>query len=160
MPVVLSNQLKAILVTEDITEPGVNVWQDNCFIVQHFHYECRRKRNVAGEPYGDTVPSYLFFTVKVVSEGNSKVFFERMRGHDTFRYSFLFNASFNSMRGLSEYQDALVASGYLVDLEELYESAPDGSGVSDQMLIRAKLLLSNLAYVGQESILRLMITND
>lgn len=160
MPAMISNELKAMLVTEDITESGVNVRQENCFTVQHFSYECSRRRNSAGEPYGPTVPSFLTFTVKVASDNNGKVFFDRIIGSETFRYSFLFNASFNDMRALSGFQDAMVATGYIVDLEEIYESVPAGDGSSEQMLIRAKLLLCNLAYVGRESILNLIITND
>lgn len=160
MPAVFSNELKALLVTEDITEAGVSVRAGNCFTVQHFSYECHRRRNGAGFPYGPTVPSFLVFTVKVASDDSGKVFYERMQENGTFSYSFLFNASFNEMRSLSEYQDALVATGYIVDLEELYESAPLGDGTSEQMLIRAKLLISNLAYVGRDNTLYLTITKD
>jgi hypothetical protein len=160
MPAIFSNQLKALLVVEDITEQGVNVWQDNCFTVQHFSYDCHRRRNDAGEPYGPTVPAYLDFTVKVASDNNGKVFFERMQQDETFPYSFLFNASFNSMRRLSECQDAMVVTGYIVEVEESYGEVSTEEGVEEQMLIHARLLVSNIAYLGQESILELTITKD
>lgn len=156
----ISNQLKALLVTENIAEQGINVWQQNSFTVQHFSYECQRRRNDSGVPYGPTLPAYLDFTVRVSSDNNGKVFFERMRINETFPYSFLFNASFNDMRRLSECEDAMVATGYIVDLEELFESAPASDGSAEQMLIRARLLISNLAYLGRERTLDLTITND
>ena len=156
----ISNQLKALLVTENIAEQGINVWQQNSFTVQHFSYECLRRRNESGTPYGPTLPAYLDFTVKVASDNNGKVFFERMQMNETFPYSFLFNASFNEMRRLSQCEDALVATGYIVEVEELFEGAPASDGSADQMLIRARLLISNLAYLGKERTLNLTITND
>ena len=155
-----SNELKALLVVDDITEQGVSVMQENCFTVQHFSYACSRRRNQAGVPYGPTVPSYLDFTVKVTSDNNGKVFMDRMRQNKTFPYSFLFNARFNDMRYLSEYEDAMVATGYIVDVEESYDNTPREKGSSDQILIRARLLLSNITYLGYERELELMITKD
>ena len=156
----ISNQLKALLVVENIAEQGINVWQNNSFTVQHFSYECRRRRNDSGKPYGQTLPAYLDFTVRVSSGESGKVFFDRMRTNETFPYSFLFNASFNSMRRLSECEDAMVVTGYIVEVEELFESAPASDGSAEQMLIHARLLISNLAYLGQEHTLNLTITND
>ena len=157
----ISNQLKALLVVDDITEQGVTVWQYNGFTVQHFRYECCRRRNESGLPYGPTLPAYLDFTVRIASEDSGKVFYERMRTNETFPYSFLFNASFNTRRQLSECEDALVATGYIVDLEEEYESAPAADGSAEQMLVHARLLLSNLTYLGREDrTLELTITKD
>lgn len=154
------NQVKMLLVLEDITEQGLDVRQNNSFAVQHFNYTCCRRRNDSGIPYGPTLPAYLDFTVKVVSGNNGKVFFERMQTNETFPFSFLFNASFNDTRQLSDYEDAMVATGYIVDLEEEYESAPAADGSAEQMLIHVKLLISNLAYLGRERTLELTITKD
>ena len=159
MPSVFSNQLKALLITEDISEQGVNVWQDNCFTIQHFSYQCRRKRNESGTPYGPTVPSYLDFKVRVADKDQGKVFFDRMGSGKSFPYSFLFNADFNDMRRLSQCEDAMVATGYIVDIEEVCER-PQDSGEGNQMFLCGRLLLCNLAYLGREKVLKLMITND
>ena len=151
MPVVLSNELKALLVMEDVAEEGVTIWQNNSFTVQHFSYACERKRNPAGEPYGPTQPSYLYFTVRINSDSSAKEFFERMGSREPFSYSFLFNASFNEMRRMAQCEDALIARAYLVDVEESFE---------EQMLIKGKLLLCSLSYLGQDETLKLTITND
>lgn len=156
----LSNELKAVLVVEDIMEQGISVWQGNCFTVQHFSYSCSRRRNNAGAPYGTTLPSYLDFTVKVASDNNGKVFVDRMRLDETFPYSFLFNARFNEKSRLSEFEDAMVATGYVVDVEECYDTEQNAEQSAEQMLIRVRLLLSNIAYLGEERTLRLMITKD
>lgn len=160
MPGLVQKHLKAMLVAENIAEKGVNVMQSNCFTVQHFSYVCRRSRNDSGLPYGPTNTSYMDFTVRVASEDSGKMFFEHMKANETFSYSFLFNASFNGLRRLSECQDALVASGYIIDLEEMYDKTPLESGMAEQMLIKVRLLLSNIAYLGKERVLDLKITND
>ena len=157
---VFSNELKAMLVMEDISEQGASVLQGNCFTVQHFSYECRRGRDGNGMPYGATLTSYLDFTVKVLSANSGKLFFKRMSLDGTFPYSFLFNAVFNAGGRLSDSEDALVATGYLVDVEEFYGKVSSDDGADEQMLIHARLLLSNLAYLGRDKMLKLKITND
>ena len=151
MPAVLSNQLKAMLVLDDISEDGVTVWQDNCFTVQQFTYQCERRRNQSGVPYGPTLPAFLDFTVRVASGESGKVFYSRMNSREPFPYSFLFNASFNDMRRLANCEDSMVVKGYIIDVEEVFD---------EHMLIHGKLLLCNLAYLGQERTLKLIITND
>ena len=155
-----SNQLKAMLVLDDITEEGVTIWQDNSFTVQHYSYECRRDRNRFGIPFGDTLPAYLDFTVRVNGVDGGKVFYQRMQPYESFPFSFVFNASFNQMRRLSSCEDAMVATGYLVSLEETYESRPGKHGEAEQMLLHARLLLCNMAYLGRERIFRLTVNND
>lgn len=160
MPALFSNQLKALLVLDNITEEGVSVWQNNCFTVQHFSYACERERNQAGIPYGLTQTSYLNFTVKIATGDSGKLFFERLGTLETYPYSFLFNASFGDKRRMTECEDAMVATGYLVEVEEAFDEPKRKGGSQEQMLIKAKLLLSNLAYIGQENMLQLTITND
>lgn len=160
MPAVLSNQLKAMLVLEDISEQDVNILQNNGFTVQHFSYELNRNRNPQGVPYGETGSSFLNFTVKVASKDSAKVFFERMFITETFPYSFLFNASFNGVHRLSDCEDAMVATGYVVDVEEIYESFAPGNQDARQMLVHVKLLVSKLAYLGQDKVLKVTVTND
>ena len=155
-----SNQLKAMLVLDDITEDGVSVWQDNSFTVQHFSYECRRERNGFGIPYGDTLPAYLDFTVRIANGDSGKLFYQRMHPYGSFPFSFLFNASFNELRRISACDDAMVATGYLIGLEETYESRASENGEAEQMLLHARLLLCNIAYLGRERVLKLTVTND
>ena len=160
MATVLSNQLKAMLVMEDVTEQGVSIVQNNSFTVQHFSYGCTRKRDHAGVPYGPTVPSYLDFSVRVTADDSAKQFFERMYSRDAFPFSFLFNASFNENRRLTECQDALVARGYLIEVEETCDTSGQDAAASGQMLIKGRLLLSQLIYAGSDKNLTLTITND
>ena len=152
MPTVFSNQLKAMLVTEDVlNQKDISVSQSNAYTVQHFSYECKRDRTSAGEPYGPTLQSFLDFTIRVSSEESAKLFFERLYINQPFPYSFLFNATFNGIKMLSQCQDALVARGYIVSAKEVYDS---------QMLLQVRILLSKISYLGTENNLELQINQD
>ena len=141
-----------MLVTEDvINQKDVSVSQSNAYTVQHFSYECKRDRTRAGEPYGPTLQSFLDFTIRVSSEESAKLFFERLYINQPFPYSFLFNATFNGIRMLSQCQDALVARGYIVSAKEVYDS---------QMLLQVRILLSRIDYLGTDNKLELIINQD
>ena len=155
-----SNQLKALLVMDDITEDGISIWQDNCFTVQHFCYECQRDRNSFGIPYGATVPAYLDFTVRIATGNDGKVLYQRMYQNASFPFSFLFNASFNELRRFSSCEDAMIATGYVIGLDESYSTRIGEEGQAEQMLLHVRLLLCNIAYLGRERILKLTVTND
>ena len=160
MPVVFSNQLKAVLALDNILEEGVSIWQNNCFTVQQFQYCCQRQRDDAGVPYGSTQTSFLTFTLRVAKGDSAKGLLERLGSWETAPFSFLFNASFGSNKRLADYEDALVATGYLVDVEEAYDNTRQAGQEQEQMLISGKLLLTNLAYLGLHNTLKLIIVND
>lgn len=153
----MSDSLKAILVAKNIT--GLDVYQAECFTVQHFSYTCRRRRNDAGLPYGSTLPAYLDFTVKVTSNDNGKELLGHMKQDEPFQYSFVFNASFDGDM-LDTYEDILLATGYIVDVDESYENFILTDGTVNQTLIHAKLMLCNLAYVGDDHPAYIKVTND
>lgn len=155
----MPNEVKALLITEDITAKGTTVKQSNCFTVQHFSYDSSRRRNYSGSPFGSSLPAYLDFSVRVASGSNGRVFVSRMTKNQTYSFSFLFNAEFEK-NVLSKYDDAIVASGYIVDVEESCESVPKDSGREVQMQISVRLLLSKITYAGSNPALTLTITQD
>ena len=52
----------------------------------------------------------------------------------------------------------MITYGYVVDIEEYADDTDIEE--SDQLLVRVKLLLSNIVYVGHDSPRRLIITHD
>ncbi|MBO4341067.1 MAG: hypothetical protein J5835_06535 [Bacteroidales bacterium] len=155
----MSNSLKAILVEKNI-QGQTTINESECLTVQHFSYTCRRRRNDAGLPYGSTLPSYLDFTIKVTSNNNGKGLLNHMSKNEPFQYSFIFNATFTD-NVLSKYEDLLLATGYIVDVEETYENFVLTDKTVNQTLIHARLLLCNITYVGNGDIASyLNVTND
>lgn len=160
MHLVVSKQLKALILTKDISEQGIVVRQPDCLTLQHFNYQCSRRRTDDGIPYGPTVPSYIDFTVRVTDKAQGKAFFERVGLNKSFRYSFLFNASFASKKKLSDYEDAMVITGYLVEMEEFYDQPRNPEEYSEQLLLHCRLLLCSIDYQGSKDSLTLTITED
>ena len=152
--------LKSYLVVGDMVESGVSLLSSTGFTVQEVHYDCSRKRNSRGFPYGPTQSACLYVTLKVASNESSKVFFDHMAENQPYAYSFLYDVSFSKMRQMSDFEDAMVAHGYVVDVEETYESSPNTNGAADQMLLRVKLLLTNITYIGRDSNVTMQITID
>lgn len=146
----LSNYTKALLITEDLTEIAA-ISQDDCMTVQHFDYHCSRSRNEMGEPYGPVVSVTLQVSIKALSNSSEKLLYERLKSNARYPYSFIFNATFDSWRKLSSYENAMVVSGYVVDVEETYDSAFSSETETDQMLMNVKILLSSITYIGKQS---------
>lgn len=144
----------ALLVMDDVITRDVNITEANSFTVLHFGYGCEKRRSSAGNPFGPDMPAYLNFTIKVASDATAKSLLERMQQAETFPYSFIFSTS-------SGQQAVTVANAYIVELEELYDNAPKADGEEEQMLIHAKLLLSNIVFAGTDGKeVKLTITND
>ena len=151
---------KALILTKDITEDKVVVKQADCLTLQHFSYQCGRKRTSSGIPYGPTTPSFLDFTIRVTAKGQGKVYFERAGLNMPFKYTFLFDAKFDTTgaKKLSEYGDAMVITGYIIEMEEFFDE-PQNENSDEQSLLRCRLLLCNIIYLGTKPV-KLTITED
>ena len=145
-----SNQLKALLVMEDFRDNPLNVLQENCHTVQHFRYEARHQRNNDIGIYGATEPVLLDFTVRLTAVCDVKFFTRHIVLNSPFPFSFLFNASFNDNRRLRDYEDGMVVDGYVVDLKEEFESAPEAGGAAEQILLHVRMLVRSMTVLGQE----------
>ena len=159
MMTTLSNYLKAVLYPENYQENELqNVLKEQCFTVQDFSYECCRKRNEAGSPYGNTQPTTMKFTIKLQSPDDGKIFYRQMKENELFHFSFFFNATFGEFNRLKKFDDAMVVRGYVVDVEEDYDCQVAADGKPNQMLICVTLLLSSIIYKGLERDKKLEIT--
>ena len=144
----ISNNIKAILIPEDFSEI-TRVSQEKCLTLQHFDYKCQRSRNEEGIPYGSTVSVTLNCTIRTTCD--LQVYYDRLKSNSPYTYTFVFNAIFDTQKCLSDYEDAMIVSGYIIDIEENFDSATNENGEDEQMLINIKILLSNITYVGKNS---------
>ena len=67
----ISNNQKASLYFDDIRETKVK--REQGFTLQQFHYECARKRNDRGMPYGPTQTTILQLQIKSLPSIQSRV---------------------------------------------------------------------------------------
>ena len=72
-----SNQLKAVLFLEDITE-GIPMRQAGGYTVQHFDYNCFRTRDKMGKPYGPSNASLMQIILKTISADGYKELYHRL----------------------------------------------------------------------------------
>ena len=152
-----SNYLKVILFPGDICETNVGVSRNNCFTVQHFNYESKRYRSEKNKDnYNAEEPTVLEFTIRINTPKTGKELFLQMKDQDSFAYSFLFNSTFNATNSLTSYDDAMVARGHIIDIEEVYNTEK-GKGLQEQMLMHVKLLLNSITFVGKQHNLELSI---
>ena len=140
----LSNQLKAVLFLEDINE-GIPMRQEAGFTIQHFDYNCFRTRDKAGKPYGPSNASLMQITVKTISADGYKELYYRLNSTERYRFSVIFNATYDDFKILKDYADAMVVDGYIVDIEEVFDTT---GNKKDGMMLSMKILLHSLDYLG------------
>lgn len=151
----ISNQVKALFITDD-TSQMIKVPQSKCLTLQHYHYKCQRNRDEMGYPYGSTLSVLLDCTFRNVPD--TQVLYERLRDNKPYTYTFVFNATFDVSKYLESYENAMTVNGYIVDIEEKFDTKPIVDGECEQMLVHVKLLLSNIIYKGKSSDKILSIT--
>ena len=145
-----SDHLKAVLYPDSILENGRNIENRTCHTVQRFSYQCRRSRNDAGFPYGDTAPSEMLFTIRLGHPDDGKVFYQRMLSNELFDHTFIFNATFGQFDRLESFEDAMVVKGYVVDVKEDYDTTVLEDGTMNQIRMEVTLLLSSITYAGKD----------
>lgn len=150
--------LKAILFTNNLAEVGGSVVQSQCFTVQDYHYHCYRKRDEQGNPYGGIFSEYLDFSVVVSDLEAIKFFYQCMDQDENAPMSFLFNANFGLSGRLVDFEDGLVTYGYVVNVDEACEN--DDETGQEQILLHVKMLLSNMYFLGSNTVHFLEITKD
>ena len=146
----LSNELRAVLVQDSFLENPKNVLKEKCLVLQNFSYECERMRNNSSDVYGASKPVILKFTIRVNSPSHARELYQRLalNGHNDF--SILFNVTYDNNSRLAGYEDGMVVNGYVVRVEERYNSLLDESGVDKQMILDAEVLVRSTIYLGRE----------
>lgn len=148
-----SNYLKVVFVAEDLLEMSDAILHSNCFTVQHFHYESRRNHNIrTGITLHSEESPVLDCTIRINAPDCGRQLLEHIQDPMQNTYTFLFNATFKPTGRLEDYEDAMVASGCIVDIMEEFTS-----GKEEQMLMHIKLLLNSITFIGKESNLLMVV---
>lgn len=151
----ISNQLKAVLFLEDITE-GIPMRQEAGLTIQHFDYNCFRTRDKVGKPYGPSNASLMQITVKTLSADGYKELYQRLNSLEQYPFSVIFNATYDEFKILQDYADAMLVNGYIVEIDELFDSA---NSKKEGMTLNMKLLLHSLDYLGKRVNRKLVVNH-
>lgn len=146
-----SNELRAVVIPDNFLENTIGVLKENCLTVQHFDYQCEHKRNQSGEVYGATDPVLLKFTIRINSPRHAKPFYRELISNDHANFSFLFNAIYNNLDRLSDYEDGMVVNAYVVHVEEEFKSPTKRDSQSEQILLTVTLQVRSVKYLGREN---------
>ncbi len=149
--------LRAMLVAEDVTQVGESITRDKCYVVQHFTYGNQRNRLAVQMMNRMEDSSYIDFVIRVADAYSGKQFYQQMKDSEPYTYSFIFNAAYNSSGRLQDYDDVMMVKGYIIDIEEDISASNQNEGHDTQVLMKVKLLLSSITYIGNESNLVLNI---
>lgn len=150
MATLYSNELKAVVILEDIRETPMNILKENCLTVQEFNYECIRKRTEKGEIYGAMNPVILSFSVRVNNPLHALQFFKAIATNNTKSFTFLFNATYDTSQRLKNHDDGMVCEGFVIGTEEVYNNEINQKDLPQQMLLNVKLLVCSITYMGNE----------
>lgn len=155
------NYLKATLFFDDINETTVR--REQGFTLQQFHYECSRKRNDIGMPYGPTMTTILQVQIKSLPDGYLKDLYKCLGEHTESRFSIVFNATFRideyGQNTLSDYDSGMIVTGYVISVDEDFGASqfeasilfPEkGEKTVDLMMVSIRLLTKTITYIDSD----------
>lgn len=158
----ISNYIKATLFFDNINE--VKVKKEQGFTLQQFNYECSRKRNNMGMPYGPTGTAIIRLQIKSLPDGYLKEIYKRLGENTISFFSIVFNATFQTDEYgeniLSDYDSSLVITGFVISVEESYgnnlfkttsKDLIDKGTVTNLMMTNVELLAKSITYIGSEN---------
>ena len=146
-----SNYLKVVFAPEDLGEMSEAILRSNCYTVQHFHYESKRLRdNNSGMDVHAEDSTLMDITIRINTPNCGKQLLEQMQDIEPHAYTLLFNATFKPTGRLEDYDDAIVATGYIINIEEAFDT-PQQPEQQEQMLMHIQLLLNTITFVGMDN---------
>jgi len=128
-----------------------SISRDSAITVQSYDYTMAREIDSYGMASGACSGSYLSLQVRVGTKEDIDWFYERLTKPDPNFFSLVFSPEYDDSGILSSSVGSLVVEGYIVDVEEIYDRNLSDSNDALQMLLNARVLVSNLRYDGENS---------
>lgn len=104
-----------------------NILKEKHVVVQTLSYQCTRKRDNQGRPYGSTQETLMDFVVIASSANQLKKLYQLVKENTSTSLSFIFNPEYKltgdeklSEYVLDTYNRALSVTGYVVEIDEVY----------------------------------------
>ena len=107
-------------------------------------------------PYGPTQTTVLKFLIKSLPDGYLKEVYKRLDENTDSSFSIVFNATFrmdeNGENTLSDYDSALIITGFVVSVDESYGEGPQTSdATTDLMMTDVGFLTKSITYIGSDN---------
>lgn len=154
----LTNHRKTVLLIGNILDDNVRFGQEDCVVVQKFEYVFERTCNTNGIPTGTTINPVVEFSFKFMDDAKPKSLFKYLNSMELIEITFLFNVSYNDNRKISDYDNAIVMKGYVVEVEQDYHYSGT-NGEESQRIMKVKLLAADVTYVDDRSCKTLVLSD-
>ena len=109
-------------------------------------------------PYGPTRTTVLRLLIKSLPDGSLKEIYKRLDEYVDSSFSIVFNATFrmdeNGENTLSDYDSALVITGFVVSISEFYGErlqTVKEETTTDLMMTDIEFLTKSITYIGSEN---------
>lgn len=159
MAEVISNRLNVVVFPGNFKETGLSMTKNDSITVLNYNYLCQKTRNKAGIPYGNTNLTYLEFTIRNFTDKFESELLRQMHSEEANEFSFIFNAFYDEFSRISDYEDAFIARGFVMDILENFNPYKDSSQEVGQRVLKVKFLLASIIYIGSNRDCLLQINN-
>ena len=163
----MANYKNGVVIIDDITEYGFSLYQNWQFAatLESFSYDYAKSLNDGGNVYGATEPAVMEFSFRLGDCLQAQIIYQTAFLNENMRFSFIFNPKWNSLKTkLTDYQDGMVADGYVVHVSEEYHSAKDSQGRERQAILHVRLLLRSVSQIsgvkGKKTLTTTFVTNN
>ena len=146
-----TNSQRVLLYLADKTESKPAINNTNGLVIQRFGYESKREHHAeVGKTYHLEDATIIHFSIRVNKPADVKPLQDHMNQPDKYTYTFLFNPNFQSADTYT-YDDAMMVSGYIVDMEMEYVKQTTDEKIQEQILLHVKLLLNTITFFGENN---------
>lgn len=156
----LSNEIKVSLYLGNLNEENTILRKEDCVTVVQYRYDSVRNIDKKGFPIVNSPSILLDITLRNFSHKVSKHFLTEISRNSPSDYTFLFNASFDDNKVLKNSEGRMIARGYVVEIEESFDSNNSENSTVDRKLMKLKILLSQMTFNSENSKCIFNISND
>ena len=146
-----STLLNALLVMEDFSENNLSFSQQDALTIQDFHYCCNRGKNEEGIVGGVTGSSMMSMSVRLRDLSENKRFYDALISRETAPFTIVFNANFGPDGKINEYENAMTAIGFVVDVKEHFSTLTSMGSASAPLSIQIDVQLARIVYLGKDA---------
>ena len=141
-----SNNIKVALFADNVLEQ-LALRRTNSVVVQHYNYALQRVRNPHGVAYGNSPGGILTIYVRIGSRDNMRTYYERLSQNYSTSFSLVFNAQYDELGILENYEGGMIVEGYLIDIGENFDR-DKAEEHGEQMKLRFRVLINSLTCIG------------
>lgn len=150
----ISNNTKAVMTALDFEAVAI-VNRRDCYVIQNYKYVSSHPRDEQGKPYGTTNCALMDVVINIDSFHTVQTFYQQLRKNEPYTYSIFFDVVYDSQNNIDSYAQAIKMEGFVVDIEENFNTETPEDKKRKQMFFKVRLLLTKVKYIcGNNSVIQ------